>query len=230
MKSVPDKYKLIVYGYVHRMEAMLDSINEALTISDLVTLTIVCYYYNFIQFTKWGDGITISGEEQNILRLDDSILSAGSAFIGDPIYSMQETIIKCKIKISETTYWSYMVFFGICYGEVYDLNTVFWEDKNRFSYSIQNSGHRFKTDLDESPDNKGICTDYDGITCNSGDTLTLILDLPKSTLSFEKNGISVGVCYDDIVRKDNVHYRMAVGVYAKETIEIIDYSESDVND
>ena len=48
----------------------------------------------------------------------------------------------------------------------------------------------------------------------------------QSTIAFEKNDKFIGVCYDDIVRKDNVKYRIAISLYTHyETIKILDYSE-----
>ena len=55
--------------------------------------------------------------------------------------------------------------------------------------------------------------------------LTLILDLTNTTLSFERNGVSAGICFDDIVRKLGVEYRLALTLYASETVELLDYKE-----
>ena len=53
---------------------------------------------------------------------------------------------------------------------------------------------------------------YKGISCKDGDVITLILDLSKAQLSFEKNGTFVGVAFDDIEDGD---YKLAVCIFGK---------------
>ena len=226
VKEIPSKYQKVVCAFMHEMQVKLHAINDSAyyNIPDLIRLIVLCYYYWAIQFTKLGIGVTISGETNNILTKPDSTLESShdrSAFIADPINSMDDKIIKCKIKITDNGYWSYILFFGICSDLDCDLNGTFYNNNNQYCYFIQNSGHRWKTDMD-----KGIvrkCTDYDGVWCDDGDTLTLILDLPNSTISFDKNDKSAGICYNDIVRKKDVQYSLVVCVYGNEAIEILDY-------
>ena len=102
----------------------------------------------------------------------------------------------------------------------------FFSNANQFSYCIQNSGDKFHTDIDQGID--AHCKSYPGMHCSDGDKVTLILDLLKATLCFEKNGISIPVCYDNIVRKEEVKYQLGLAVYQNESVEILDYSEINI--
>lgn len=223
VKSVPNKYRLTVFGFVREMESVFYKINNSAyyNIPDLVSLTILCFYYNFIQFTTWGDGVAVSGEENNILTLGFS--ANRSALIGDPINSMDDKVIRCKIKL--TKLHSYMLFFGICSdADNLNLNSWFYLIKAPYLYCIQNSGHRFKNDKDKNI--QRVCDSYYGVSCYGPSAeLTLILDLEQSTISFERDGESAGICYDDVVRKEGLSYRIGVGIYEGESMEILDYSE-----
>ena len=42
----------------------------------------------------------------------------------------------------------------------------------------------------------------------SGVTITIILDLSKAALTFEKDNISLGVCYNKIARDDSLQYKI----------------------
>ena len=55
--------------------------------------------------------------------------------------------------------------------------------------------------------------------------ITLILDLPNTTISFERDGKSAEVCFDDVMRKEDVKYGIAVTVKEDICIEILSYSE-----
>ena len=80
VKRIPDKFKMIVSGYMHEMESILHSSNDSAyyNIPDLVVLTVLCFYYNIMQFTKWSDSITISGKDNNIAILSPHLLQRRS--------------------------------------------------------------------------------------------------------------------------------------------------------
>ena len=104
-----------------------------------------------------------------------------------------------------------------------DMNFAYYEEQ--YTYCIQTSSRKRQNHMA-----KGIVAfiseAYEGVSCVDGDIITLILNLSKSELSFEKNGVSAGVAFDDIVRRTDVKYKIAVAMYNKnQSVTITDYKE-----
>ena len=102
-------------------------------IPDLVTSTILCFYYNVFGFVKWGKDIKISGEGNNIAT---KIGSAGlhSAYMDDWIDSMNDKVINCKLKLNRPkneSYWSYTILFGITSNDT-EIDNVFFNDSTAY--------------------------------------------------------------------------------------------------
>ena len=101
-KQIPNKYWMIVYGFVHEMEDTLHSINESAyyNIPDLVTLAILCFYYDMVGFVKYGKSMTISGENKRIATKTEGEYNFNLAYIGYWINSMTDKIVTCKIRLN----------------------------------------------------------------------------------------------------------------------------------
>lgn len=201
VKEIPDKYKLTVSGFIRRMQSYLHSMNDNAfyNIPDLVILAILCFYYKRVGFTNWSRRLEISGEYNHILN-NSSDGKAASAFIGYAINSLDNVVIKCKIKITSNGHWSWSVIFGICSDDDHNMNKCLNSNKSRYSYCIQNSGYTDRTDIHKYPvRNRGRWKQIQ--TWKSGDTLTFILNLPKATIDVEKNDGYIGYAFHDVVRR-----------------------------
>ena len=199
VREMPDKERMIVFGFIHEMESILHSNNDnEVIIPDLVAMIILCFYYNVARFNKWGDAIIISGQDDNILTcssVEDSYSTGiASAFIENPIDSMDDKIVKCSIKRACKNFGSWynglLRTFGICSDIDCDLNDDFDCNGWQFAYYIQpdTAGSKWKIDADQDID--GDIHSYEGIRLMDEDsdcvTFTLILDLPNTSISFDR--------------------------------------------
>ena len=232
-KQIPNKYQRIVFGFVHQMESITHSFTDSAycDIPDEIIFIVLCFYYDYASFTKWGQGISISGTFNHILHFptEPGVYEMATAYIGNPLDSMDDKIIKCKIKLaSDNTeiLLNWFRIFGICSDLHWDLNEDFDVNGQQFAYYVQPTGVKWKIDMDKEID--GQTWEYKGSKLNEASNsaiITLILDLPNTTLSFEQDGKSAEVCFEDVVRKEGVKYGIAVTVKEDICIEILSYSE-----
>ena len=229
VRLIPNEDQSLVFGFIHEMESISHSdADSSYYIPDGIIFIVLCFYYDFARFTKWGDGISISGAFNNILNFSTEHDTMSTAFIGDPIDSMDDKLIKCKIKMTSSNWFR---IFGICSDIDCDLNNDFDANGQQFAYYVEPDGIKWKIDKDQEID--GQTWDYKGSEINNSSNtaiMTLILDLPNTTISFEQNGKSAEVCFDDVVRKEGVKYGIAVTVRTDTCIEILDYVELSSNE
>ena len=105
VKQIPIIRSCVVFGYVRNMELEFDNDSAYYNIPDLVTLCILCYYYQFAYFMKYGPLIAISNgndEENNVATMTKYQCDANSAYYGDWIQSMDDKVIKCKLQVNVT--------------------------------------------------------------------------------------------------------------------------------
>eukprot|EP01084_Bolivina_argentea_P033311 61631_1 len=226
IKQIPHTAQLIIYGYMRHTQIELHLINQSVyyNIPDLVRLCVSCYYHQFTYFGKCATTIEISGVDKNIATLTKATGTGRSVYCNEWIHSMCNKLITCKMKIDHN-YAEHMILIGITSNDNNPEQAFLYESK-QFSYCMQNAGNKWKNDVDKRCDMEYGC--YDGVSTESGDIITLTLDLSKHSISFAKNGVSAGICYDDIVRKKDLYYKIAVAMYVKDdSVTIVDYSEID---
>ena len=75
---------------------------------------------------------------------------------------------------------------------------------------------------------KGDRGKYHLNTFNEGDTLQMILDCKRKTLSFIHNDINLGVAYDNIDIDETINYKMAVIMASKgDELELVNFEQFD---
>ena len=227
IKKIPNKYWCIVYGFVHETETALHQINDIqnpyYNIPDLVTMVVLCFYYNAFGFVKYGQDIKISGEDNRIAtKIGEDGFS--SAYIGDWTNSTDQRVIKCKLKLDQLKnekLWSCTILLGIASNDEL-TEEAFITKSTKYTYAIANAGIWVN-----NPD-KNKSMDFSlrlEARLIAGGTATLILDLPKGELRFVSNdGKEVTVC--KIVRRDDLRYKIAISLFRPgEFIEIVKYQE-----
>ena len=211
-KRIPAKCQIIVHGFVR-------DINNSSP--DLVIMHILCYYYMFPYFTSYGNTITISGHEQNIATSTD--IGVSSAYFGDWIESMDTKIIKCRMKLTsideqcEPKFLIGIVSDDSCIDEVF-----FNAEPTPFVYCIADNGAKRHW----NPDEPHKVESYTNQQFKSGVIITFILDLSTGILSFEKDGSSLGECYNAIAMDNEIKYKIVIAMRQKgDTITIAEYEE-----
>ena len=240
VKQIPNADQLIVFGYIHEMESILHKLNDAsayYNIPDLVTLAVLCYYYHFIHFKDHGKKINISGHNDNIATMAFNHVSANTAYIGNAINSLNNKVITCKIELRSPYSFSkslshlFTTLFGITSADN-ALNKAFLYDWNQWTYCMEsNAGTCYINSMNGADKMWTTPKQCPELSCEDGDTLRLVWNIPKGIISFSRNDEDMVVCFDNIARKQDVEYTFVVAMYDKgQSVEILEYTEQILTD
>eukprot|EP01084_Bolivina_argentea_P078885 143153_1 len=217
MASGMDRKKreeFLVYGFVRESAKYL-----TLTIPDVIK-NIILSYELFEPFEIISDYVQISGLCNNIITKTTKNGWHNATYGRDWIPSNTNNIItytiKCIKHLADNGGYQFVMGF---------VNNKHTFDKNKEtacrgdSYVFYQSGYSFAN-------GKRLCIWPDLPKYTTGDTMALILDLSKSTITIDKNnGECVKIIFENIEKGPNILYKFIVTIYSiGGSLEILDMS------
>ena len=212
VKKYDMKTQHLIFGFVHESQILLPSDNAFWIITDLIIYTIMAFTLaldSFSQFHAKDWDLTNSG--RGIIKKYDHRWRTcyGRITISNDSKQIHEWIIKIRsvkgqnaaIGIEEATYGS--------------KNTCFHNEISVKSYAITGwSGKKW--------DPLGHSHAYDQGKFGTGDTICMILNMTKKTISFAVNDKSPTKAFD--VESSDIGYCLAVSVCSNnDYVEILSY-------
>eukprot|EP01084_Bolivina_argentea_P008730 16335_1 len=211
---VDGKSHLIVFGFIRQFEHLL--------IPPAIFNMCLKYYYYGLYFDKCSKHIKISGECNETVTVNKGKSNINCKYLGASVYgqiwfdSMCEKIIICKFQVNQSVEECDMVI-GITssiatFGDYFSILDANW-------YAYLNAGYKMCNPSEIRPYGQMFLTN---------DTVTMILNLSTSTLSFEINDKPQGIAFDNIVKGKDIKYKIAVSAWNNsDSVSIIDFKIKD---
>eukprot|EP01084_Bolivina_argentea_P285066 488757_1 len=241
IKSIDQRTKQIVFGYMRRHEHLLISDitpHISNTIPPLVVYCCLIYYWlneyfdtnlfvtNPIGITRTRNNPTIAPD--NKMTIQHLSYGMATCWGYQTISSMENCKYRWNLKINNHNYTRSLLI-GITENDVLH-GSIFYHKFHRNTYKqrqyihyIYNSYTGFKKS--HKPwtisNRKWYWQPY-GTKFGAGDIIGIELDLQKRTLSFFVNGISQGIAFDNIETVDDIQYKLVVNMQTDDNITLIE--------
>eukprot|EP01083_Nonionella_stella_P175401 610672_1 len=218
-KQADDSSKCIVFGYIRWMESSL----ELSLIPPLVVHTCLAFYYEPEYFDKARpDCFKISDDKLQVENIDDWCGYQHTIYCAHSIDSMCNATIRWTFKMIAFT--SHGIDCNVGFGLVSNFDCErrdfcsdeMDEDTPNYAIYAATGGWMFMN-------NRSL--HGSGLSLQKDDTILCILNLETSTLSLKVNDEEPKTMFDDIIKGENVKYKMVIQLRSiRDCIALTDFS------
>ena len=204
-----DKHRLLVFGYIRNYQ---NSINTSKIIPVPIIHICLSYLYCIGQyFHQISELVKLSNDNHTITKIKDHW---NNSSYGDvKIHSQSNSIYEWEVKIDKIDNG------GIGISSSDKTENIFWWHENTVCYGyFAINGNKVSGYNQYKKYGKPI---------HSNDIVSVKLDLKNQQISFSLNYEDQGIAYDNIIKKDNLYYRLVVTLSGKEDqVTIIKFTKT----
>eukprot|EP01084_Bolivina_argentea_P117131 208069_1 len=222
-QTVDQDTKYLVYGWIHETEKLLQLKNN---ISNLIIELCVSFFHLSIVNERFSiydpEYVNVSEDKKTVTQISFNNTYCSFGINQIPTInnrSKYEWDIDIKHMDTRTIISSRMIFIGI--SSLSHMNTKRRLSGYNYVYQIFTSMTGGCTFARSFLDRKTKTKSY-GKIYETGDKVTICLDLEKKELSFKLNGDDQGVAFDDIKVGPEIKYRLIVKLWDLEQSVKID--------
>ena len=221
IKTISDKSKLVVYGFIHQTENILSHAENKTIIPDLVINLCILFYALLDRFDPKciGPDMKLNEETQCIVQMKTG---SNSAFLSNIFesgsYYWRFKINECESGRDKDPWWSQSI--GIWQVKSDDTNEVECAMLTYFT-EYSNRTYGFANDYGELIDRRTGCVEDEkyGIQTKTGDIVEMYADMDNLELRFIINDIDYGKAFDIEAGK----YRAVINLYdAEDSITLLE--------
>ena len=218
LKTVADRHKSAVFGYIRQKEAQLLLRN----IPSMIAYLCLQFYFHGEYFEKCSDDLEISPDKKTVTKIQNGLTWNNLAYGKVWINSISNCIAKWKFKIDylhRSTYWQHFVIYFLSKEHDPGHSAMYVRDPERPFYVICGNGCCYSH---ESMDSSQPIAKLDAFTIN--DEIILTLNTIQKTIWMQVNGRQNQCLFVNITSNEAIKYKVGIMLFdLKYSISLIDF-------
>ena len=219
-----DFEELLVDGYIRNIQQMMTKIIP-------MSIITICYDYHGVMdyFSIAGKNVDISEDCLMATRKDDTLDDYDNTSYGTKwMNSTEKMVIKWTLRILFNEVYGVGIFIGITNNDSF-ANNAFYDDgkiENNIYYAYQNEQQLYSSHKDDGIEPGFYVKEY-GDEYGKDDIIMMELNLKEATLQYYKNGEPQGIACKNIIKDENIKYKLMVSMFSeRDSIQIINFQKT----